>query len=163
MKYLLTDASISKDGIYRYLLVRQWNTKRRGWCAFIGLNPSTADASQDDPTIRRCVGFADDWGYGTLLMVNLFAFRATQPEVMMACDPVDPIGPENNEYLRDVMRRSGIVIAAWGTDGGYRRRDAAVKALLRPLGKLYHLGLTKDGHPRHPLYLKKDLKPIPWG
>lgn len=141
---------------YRYTLWREW-LGGDGYAMFIGLNPSTADETRDDPTIRRCIGFAQSWGYRSLLMTNLFAFRATYPADMMAA--ADPIGPENDSWLRTSAADAGVVVAAWGTLGTHRGRDAAVRAMLR---NLRVLRLTKDGHPQHPLYLPKTLTPQEW-
>jgi hypothetical protein len=125
---------------------------------FIGLNPSTADETVDDPTIRRCLSFAKAWGYDGMSMANLFAFRATDPAVMLS-EP-EPIGSENDTYLLNMARRAGIVIAAWGTQGGHLGRDASVRKMIP---NLHYLRLTKDGHPGHPLYLPGDLEPMLWG
>jgi len=122
---------------------------------FIGLNPSTADEKTDDPTIRRCIGFASDWGYGGLCMTNLFALRATDPHVMMKHS--EPVGFENDKYVLELSKQAGIVIAAWGTKGVFQHRDETVCAMV---ANLKCLGLTKAGHPRHPLYLPKDVKPM---
>jgi len=124
---------------------------------FIGLNPSTADETTDDPTIRRCVGFARAWGYDALCMVNLFAYRATNPADMEK--DVEPIGTYNDYTLKKLASGAGIVIAAWGAHGTHLGRDAQVRALLPTL---HYLRLTKDGHPGHPLYLPSNLRPIPW-
>lgn len=161
-EYINKDAYISDDGKYRYTLSRQWKLvpfmKLKYNCTFIGLNPSTADAMKDDTTIRRCVNYAKDWGYESLLMVNLFAFRARQPQVMMAA--YDPIGPENDRILLEAERNSAIVIAAWGARGTYMNRDLRVREMFK--GKLHVLKLTANGIPAHPLYLKKNLRPVPW-
>jgi hypothetical protein len=124
--------------------------------AFIGLNPSTADETNDDPTIRRCIGYAKAWGCDGLLMLNLFAFRATDPKMMQAAD--DPVGPENDAALRQASGAE-IVIAAWGVGGTFKGRDKVVRELVPAL---QYLRLTKDGHPAHPLYLPKNLTPQPW-
>jgi hypothetical protein len=153
-QYLFSDARISRCGKYRYLLRRQWSVTE-GICVFVGLNPSTADAEKDDPTIRRCVGFAKDLGYGSMWMVNLFAYRATSPKEMMRA--LDPIGPGNNDTLRSVAG-SHMIIAAWGTHGTYMERDKQVKSILH--GRLHTLRETQGGHPAHPLYLPKHLKPV---
>ena len=151
---------------YRYTLWREWGcdlfegdgvNRDRGYAMFIGLNPSTADETKDDPTIRRCIGFARDWGYGALCMTNLFAFRATQPDDMKAAS--DPTGPDNDFWLQAAGVNAGVIIAAWGVHGIYRNRAQAVTQLLSGEYQLHHLGLTKDGHPKHPLYLPKSLKP----
>jgi hypothetical protein len=123
---------------------------------FIGLNPSTADETQDDPTVRRCMGFALSWGYGGLLMTNLFAYRSTDPALMKAHP--EPIGPKNNSYLELLSHQAGIVVAAWGIHGTFEDRDKEVLPLLK---RPHYLALTKDSIPRHPLYLRADTKPQP--
>ena len=125
------------------------------YAVFIGLNPSTADEVEDDPTIRRCVDYAKRWGYGALCMVNLFAYRETDPNVMKA--QVRPVGADNDRWLLACAKDAGIVVAAWGTHGTHLQRDQAVKQLL--VGKLSCLGQTKGGHPKHPLFIKADVKP----
>lgn len=139
---------------YRYTLWREW-IGGEGYAMFVGLNPSTADETQDDPTIRRCIAFAKAWGYSGLCMTNLFAYRATLPENMKAA--ADPVGPENDAHLMAMADSAGVIVAAWGVHGAHQGRDAAV---LRLLPDLYCLALTKDGHPGHPLYLPKTLRPI---
>lgn len=143
---------------YRYSLFRQWSMAHGGFAAFIGLNPSTADETNDDPTIRRCVGFAKAWGFDALVMLNLFAFRATDPDEMRRAD--DPVGPENDEWIAKSVNGAGIIVAAWGTHGAFR--PARVKAVRALVPTLYHLGLSKDGHPKHPLYLKASTVPKEW-
>jgi len=156
-----TSAVISDCGKYRYSLGRIWGDLEapdsKGYAMFIGLNPSTADATLDDPTIRRCVGFAKDWGYDGLQMANLFAFRATDPKVMLKA--VDPIGPDNDLALTTLAMGSAVVVAAWGTHGVYMGRDIQVKEMFP---NLHYLKLTVAGHPSHPLYLPKTLTPIPY-
>lgn len=141
---------------YRYVLRRAWNSDLPE-CMFIGLNPSTADETLDDPTIRRCIRYAFDWGYGGLLMTNLFAYRATDPNIMKAA--ADPVGAENNAYIKGYAIECGVVVAAWGTDGIHMNRASEVRQLLP---QLHYLRLTKDGHPGHPLYLPKTLTPQLW-
>lgn len=146
-----TAATISECGTYRYDLQRWWDDSLRA-CVFVMLNPSTADASRDDPTIKRCVGFAKAWGFGGLAVVNLFAFRATSPDDMKAA--ADPVGPDNDRHIRRWAEQAGGVVAAWGTHGVHRGRDREVRALLGRVGvSVSHLGLTNGGHPKHPLYL----------
>lgn len=123
----------------------------------VGLNPSTADETDDDPTIRRCIAFAGAWGFGGLLMTNLFAYRATQTAELLA--QADPIGPENDRHLAEGARTSAVVVAAWGTLGNHLGRDALVRSMLP---RLHYLRLTKDGHPAHPLYLPAGLEPVVW-
>lgn len=149
-------ADLSSCRTYRYALWRIWGGTA-GYAMFVGLNPSTADETEDDPTIRRCIAFARSWGYSGLCMTNLFAFRATQPADMRAA--ADPVGPDNDDWLRDAGSAAAVVVAAWGCHGVHQGRDAIVRALLP---RLHYLRLTKDGHPGHPLYLPKTLRPVPW-
>lgn len=150
------EASFSPCRTWRYGLSRVWDSRKQV-VMFIGLNPSSADETQDDPTIRRCIRYAYDWGYGGLVMMNLFAFRATDPQDMKAA--AAPVGPENNKRLLEISkhRAVGIVIAGWGAHGAFLDREKTIKELIQPL---HCLSITKDGHPGHPLYLKKDLKPV---
>ena len=137
------------------MLWREW-IGGDGYAMFVGLNPSTADETMDDPTVRRCINFAKAWGYGALCMTNIFAFRATDPADMKAA--IDPVGPDNDKTLLEMARSAGVVIAAWGVHGAYLERSAKVHHMLGPL---HCLALTKEGHPGHPLYLPKDLMPRP--
>lgn len=148
-------ADISPCGRYRYTLWRKWGPG--GTVQFVGLNPSTADATLDDPTIRRCIGFARAWGFGGLMMTNLFAWRATDPRDMKAA--ADPVGPDNNGTLSAAYLNASLTVAAWGAHGTYLGRDAVVR---RMLPRLHYLRLTKDGHPGHPLYLPASLRPVEW-
>jgi hypothetical protein len=144
---------------FRYRLWRTWAAGPR--VVFIGLNPSTADATADDPTVRRCVGFAKAWGFGGVDVVNLFAYRATEPRVLKRA--ADPIGPDNDDHLLEVARDSGRVVAAWGVHGSHRIRDDSVLELLRAAGvKVSCLSRTQAGHPRHPLYAKASLRCRPF-
>ncbi len=142
---------ISKCGQYRYLLTRKTKCPLR-WikkCTFIMLNPSIADANIDDPTIRRCMTFAEREGCTDLSVVNLFALRSTDPDALSEHE--DPIGPENYKYLIQAIESSNLVIAAWGS------HDMANCSLAKELSKLEGfkcLGKTKNGSPRHPLYVK---------
>lgn len=145
-------AKFSPDRVYRYRLWRFWD-KRKGLVLFIGLNPSTADENVDDPTIRRCIGFAMDWGYGGLLFGNIFAYRNTYPEQLKTCD-VDPVGVENDEELYAMNSEAKITILAWGNGGLYKGRGNIVSYEMFP--NAYSLGYTKQGQPKHPLYLPKD-------
>ena len=155
---LRTGAVISPCRKYRYALWRMWgDVVRSGYVMFVGLNPSTADETVDDPTIRRCVGFAKSWGYAGLVMTNLFAFRTTDPALMKRVG--DPIGPENDRYLQAQDGYRALVVAAWGTYGAHRNRDLEVANMLHPM---FCLAVTKDGHPAHPLYLAKHLRPAPF-
>ena len=143
---------------YRYSLTREWDSSKEK-ILFLLLNPSTADAEHDDPTIRRCTNYAKLWGYGGLYIGNIFAFRATEPTVMRKQS--DPIGPLNNGFILMLHKQAAITVAGWGSNGSFLNREAYIKRLLK--SNIYYLKLTKDGHPGHPLYLKKDLKPIKYG
>ena len=150
-------AEFSSDRKYRYVLRRIWNRKK-GHVLFVCLNPSTADENVDDPTIRRCIRFAESWGLGGMVMVNLFAYRATNPKEMLAHS--DPVGTSNVLYWEREHKAANVTIAAWGVHGAHMRMD---KEFMRYVGGNVHcLALTKTGHPRHPLYLKKGLEPIPF-
>ena len=155
------DALISDCGNYRYWLKRpcEFEHPERGTALFVMLNPSTADADIDDPTIRRCRGFAKRWGCNGLVVANLYALRATSPKDLSAAS--DPIGPENNWRLRGILREYETVVCAWGANARKDRVDWFVKQLA-PLNSLMCLGTTKSGAPRHPLYIKADQKLIPW-
>jgi hypothetical protein len=141
-------AHFSRCGRYRYALWRTWDAQLPTML-FIGLNPSTADAIEDDPTIRRCIRFAQDRGYGRLVVANLFARRTSKPAVLRKKS--NPIGRHNNRWLLRLAAKSDICVAAWGNSGRYLGRDAEVIALL---GHLQCLGLTTAGAPRHPLYVR---------
>jgi hypothetical protein len=145
------DAVLSTCGFYRYQLRRTWSTARPP-AVFIMLNPSTADASQDDPTIRRCIGFARAWGYGGIVVVNLFAWRATDPSQLLLAPGA--VGPDNDYYIRQALEQAGIVVAAWGSHSFATSRIPAVHQLVLESGnRMLCLGTTKEGHPRHPLYV----------
>ncbi len=154
--------AMSPCGIYRYTWwPRDFCDHQPGkFVQFIGLNPSTADESRSDPTVRRCMQYARDWGYAGLCMTNLFAFRATDPADMKRA--ASPVGPENDERLSGIAAVAGIVIGAWGTHGGHLGRDREVVRLLSGVCQLHYLRKTQAGFPGHPLYLPKSLTPIAW-
>jgi len=135
-------------GPYRYSLWRIWD-EQLPRALFVLLNPSTADAQQDDPTLRRCLGFACLEGCGSLEIVNLFAYRATQPTQLKMIS--DPIGDENDQYIAAAAQQATLIILGWGVYGSYLARDRAILHLLSS-SQLYCLGLTAKGHPKHPLY-----------
>ncbi|MCJ8340458.1 MAG: DUF1643 domain-containing protein [Pseudomonadales bacterium] len=139
---------------YRYVLWRTWD-ETLPLVMIIGLNPSTADAVNNDPTITRCINFAKTWGYGGLCMTNLFAYRATDPKVMKA--QTEPIGVDNDFWLKKLAEDADKVIAAWGNNGSYLNRSASVSNMF---GNLYCIGVNKSGEPEHPLYIKADRRPI---
>lgn len=149
-----SSAVFSKDRIYRYELWRKYDNNLP-FCMFIALNPSTATETEDDPTVRRCIQYSKDWRYGGLCMTNIFAFRATNPKDMMKFN--EPIGPENNETLKRLSEKAGIIVAAWGKEGTFMNRGQEIIDLIP---NLYCLKKNKDGSPSHPLYLKKDLLPF---
>lgn len=154
------DACFSACGRYRWSLSRAWDADlRKPWIAFIMLNPSTADAEQDDPTIRRCVAFAKAWGFAGLSVRNLFAYRATQPVELLEAD--DPVGSENDAAITGLIGVRSPIVAAWGTGGGLRNRQQRVIDMFTSRGvALKCLGKTKDGFPRHPLYVPADAQLI---
>lgn len=141
---------------YRYALWRTWNPDQPR-VAFIMLNPSTADATHNDPTIRRCLGFAQAWGYGALDVLNLFAYRTPHPHLLRQA--TDPIGAENDRHLLAVAHRVQTLIFAWGNQGDFQNRQHTVIQLFQPFNH-YCLGKTRLGHPCHPLYLKKTAQLI---
>lgn len=160
MTYKLeTSAVLSEDGVYRYKLLRRWG--RGPTIYWIMLNPSTADASLDDPTIRRCRGYSELWGYGGMEVFNLFAFRATHPvELLVASDPV---GPMNDHYLAQIPVKDSRIIVAWGNYGHlFPDRVNRVWWVLGGFGEIECLGFTKNGQPRHPLMLSYSVKPQSW-
>lgn len=140
-------ATLSADRRYRYLLTRQWGSGPRA--LFVGLNPSTADAGTDDPTTRRIVGFAQSAGCGSMALVNLYAWRSTSPSVLRQV--TDPIGPDNDQWIAHALSAADIVVIAWGTHAGVARAAAVIHLLAH--STIWCLGRTKDGHPRHPLYV----------
>lgn len=139
-------------GEYRYTLTRIWD-RALPMITFVLLNPSTADSGQLDPTLRRCVRFAKREEYGGMVILNLYAFRTKDPKVMMAA--TDPVGPDNDRMLADV---TGTVVAGWGTNAD----PARVARALTLLPRLHALGVTKDGHPQHPLYVSANAPLIEW-
>lgn len=144
-------------GAYRYTLWRIWD-EQSPRALFVLLNPSTADAEQDDPTLRRCLGFARREGCGSLEIVNLFAYRTTQPALLKMIS--DPIGVENDQHIAAAAQRANIIVLGWGTHGTYRARDREVLQLLTAY-PLYCLELTKNGYPKHPLYCAYQPL-VPW-
>lgn len=149
-------ARISECGRYRYSLERLW-TSANPLITWIMLNPSTADADKDDPTIRRCMDFSRSWGFAGMVVVNLFAWRATDPADMKRA--VHPVGPANDAEIMYFARNSEAIVAAWGTHGAYQERGKRVLAMLDGF-RVSALGLTSGGFPLHPLYVPKAAKRI---
>lgn len=145
---------------YRYALTRTWEPEGKR-VLFIMLNPSKATEVQNDPTVERCERRARALGFGAFRVTNIFAWRETDPRKMRKAP--DPIGPENDRIIREGVDWADQVIAAWGTHGAHINRGPDVARLLRQAGKpLYSLGLTKDGHPKHPLYISYAQLPLRW-
>jgi hypothetical protein len=154
MTYTHRGAVFSPCERYRYSLTRMWG-EVMPWrtVTFVGLNPSTADAEVDDPTIRRCVGFAMRWGFTRLFMANLHAFRSTDPKGLLRVG--DPVGPGNFNAVQRMLLQSELVVCAWGAN--HLHADAEkLASWVRSRAEAHHLGLTKGGSPKHPLYLRAD-------
>lgn len=150
-------AEFSKCDLYRYTLSRIWNPKLLV-LVFILLNPSTATHELNDPTITRCIERAQRMGYGGVSVLNLFAWRATDPNDMKAAG--EPIGMYNDQVILEVASGAGMVICGWGKHGAHKQRDAHVLAMLRERGiEAWALAFNKDGSPRHPLYVGYDVEP----
>lgn len=146
--------------LYRYTLSRVWDAHAKR-VSFVMLNPSTATEVQNDPTVERCERRARALGFGAFQVTNIFAWRATDPRDMRAA--VDPIGPANDQHILDAAHWADTVIAAWGTHGAHRERGPQVAAMLQQANvPLYHLGLSKAGHPKHPLYIAYSVQPNLW-
>ncbi len=145
---------------YRYVLWRTWDPAAPR-CCWIMLNPSTATEYQLDATNRRCVRFSKEWGYGGMDVLNIHAWRSTDPKKLYQVD--DPTGPDNDRWIVHVASRAAFVVVAWGIHGRYLDRDRAVMALLSAHGiGVYALGHTMDGFPKHPLYLPATAGPRPY-
>lgn len=159
-------AVISMCGRYRYALNRRWANGNT--VLFIMLNPSTADAKVNDATIRRCIGFAKRWGYSSLAVGNLFAFRATDPKELAAVELLRAqVGPMNDDALKTLMGEADRIVVAWGSNklrGAVKKRVEVLLRLAREEGQrtLFSVGTTRDGSPRHPLYVRADAEPREW-
>jgi hypothetical protein len=153
---IICAAEFSQCRLWRYSLRRTW--AMAGHMIFIGLNPSTADELTDDATVCRCIGFARAWGYGGLFMLNIFAWRDTDPKRMMAAP--DPVGPDNDKIILQYTALGGATVVAWGNGGAFMNRGHNVTELIRANQglALSCLGTTKAGHPKHPLYLPANAK-----
>ena len=145
---------------FRYALTRHWDRAGKR-VTFVMLNPSTATEMQNDPTVERCERRARAMGYGAFQVVNIFAFRATDPANMRRA--ADPIGPDNDHAIHSAAQWADDIICAWGSHGAHLGRGALVESQLRADGfALHHLGLTKGGAPKHPLYISYNVQPIGW-
>jgi hypothetical protein len=154
---LITGAIIDPTEQYRYSLWRIWDESAPRM-AFMMFNPSTADEQYDDQTIKRCIGFAKGWGFGSLEVINLFAYRATDPKELKQVN--NPVGPDNDSHILEAIERVDRVVLAWGTNGVYQKRNEKVLRLLSGYENLYALELTKASHPKHPLFVRADIAPI---
>lgn len=158
-----TSAVLSECGKYRYSLTRVWDDNKPR-VLFIMLNPSTADAEKDDPTIRRCIGFAKDWGYGGIYVVNLFSLRATNPKDLLTAPFV--VGVENEKWFRRMSSLANLVVCAWGNSSIVNKFQKRLDHTWKPLSwiskPLHYIELSNDGTPKHPLYLLKHLTPKPY-
>lgn len=164
-------ADISPDGLYRYTLWRRWGAGPIA--CFVMLNPSTADATEDDPTIRKCMGFARRWGMGGIRVANLFAYRTPYPRELAQAHArgIDVVGPGNDVILRAHMETAARFVVAWGpaaSAGAAVRRMMAVRAAAvieqaeQAAAELHCLGRAADGSPRHPLMLRYATEIEPW-
>lgn len=165
-KHSATDGTRSKAvysdcELYRYDLTRSWGDDPMNRIVFIGLNPSTATEVQNDPTVARCIRYAQDWGYDAMTMLNAFAYRSTDPAKLRRV--ADPVGKATDQYIRRLTGEARLVLLCWGTHAVHLNREAILlEKLLRWDRPLYCLKLTQAGHPSHPLYLRKDLQPLPF-
>jgi len=149
------EATFSPCRRYRYALWRRWGEGDQ--VLFVMLNPSTADERTDDPTLRRCVAFARSWGYGALAVGNLFGYRTSRPAELHSV--ADPVGTDNDDWVRRLASGSALVVAAWGNRGRLWGRSVAGREMVSPC---HMLGLTRQGEPRHPLYMPAGARPVPW-
>ncbi len=155
----LCGAIFDPSGLYRYSLWRTWSPYHTR-VAFILLNPSTADEHQNDPTIRRCISFARAWNFGAIEVVNLFAYRATDYRELFKAN--EPIGTENDRYLIQAVERCSTIVLGWGARGTFLTRDRQVmSSILDGRQDIYSLGITKNGQPRHPLYINGNAPLVP--
>ncbi|HEY8613412.1 MAG TPA: DUF1643 domain-containing protein [Roseomonas sp.] len=162
---VVSRAEFSADGRYRTVLERRWDGLpfgSPGVCAWIMMNPSTADENVDDPTVRRARDFTRRWGFGAMVVLNAFALRATRPAMLLESD--DPVGPGNDAAIADWAARADRVVVAWGLPPKkLRGRALELAAILARAGaKPMALKVTADGQPGHPLYIAGDTEPKPW-
>ena len=147
-------AEFSRGKLWRYALWREWARPTLDTTiAFIGLNPSTADATTNDPTVTRCINFAKQWGFARMLMLNAYALRSTDPKGLWQA--ADPIGPDNDAALKRYASQAALHVVCWGVNCRSDRERAVLEVLSRPV---YCLGTTSFGRPKHPLYLKNETQ-----
>ena len=164
--HLFTDELVASRTIFnsarthRYTLYRHWGLGS-DYCAFIGMNPSGADVLHDDRTVAKCCRLAKRWGYDSLYMLNAFALRSTKPEELY--EAADPIGPDNDLYIREIASKAALVVVAWGKPARHLNRDQQVAALLQQAcapNRVKCFALNNDGTAKHPLYVKEDSELI---
>ncbi len=157
---MIKNAVFDKNRIYRYMLSRQWGKSNDNFINFVLLNPSTADEKIDDPTIKACIKFAQNLKFGGLYVTNLFAYRTKSPKKLK--ESKNPIGEENNKYIKKYAHKSKSVVVAWGNHGNFLNRDREVLKILSEIKPPHCLEITKLGSPKHPLYIKRTAKPFPF-
>lgn len=162
----ISSAILSECGRYRYLLTRTWDSQKAP-VTFLMVNPSKADASINDNSIKKCMTYARFWGAGGIVVVNLFAYRSTEPTKLRRIEHPESepkLRALNDWHILQAVQKSQVTIAAWGLNGTFKDRDVEVKQLIKEKANrsLHYLKLSKDGHPCHPLYLPADLKPKLW-
>lgn len=150
------DACLSPCRLYRYALWRTWDESKKK-VMFIGLNPSTADETVDDRTVGRCISYATQWGYGGIIMTNLFAFRASKPTEMMRAE--NPIGEMNDYYLKRLAVDAALIVGMWGNSGTFLNRSEEVVAMFL---NLHCIRVTSGGQPHHTRGLPDGLKAVPY-
>lgn len=150
-------ALFDADREYRYSLFRVWDVEKPS-LLWVMLNPSTADEEELDPTLRRCKDYSERWGYGKMVVGNLFALRATDPSELYDHD--NPIGPDNDEILGNLAEDADLIMVGWGAHGDHQDRDQAVLDILTEHGRPHCLSWTQDGQPVHPLYQPKNREPV---
>ena len=154
---MIRKAFISEDKLYRYLLYRRWS--RGGELLWVMLNPSTADAEEDDATTRRCIALSSGWGFGAAVIVNLFGYISTDPKKLNSIN--DPVGPDNNSVLLDRLKKNNDCMVAWGSRPEIDLFQSRVKEISKHLpNTVMCLGLTKQNYPRHPLRVSSSTKPV---
>ena len=153
---MIKDATLDKERKYRYVLKRQWSKHNYKFINFVLLNPSTANETTDDPTIKACIKFAQNLGYDGFYVTNLFAFRTKSPRVLKQTK--NPIGNKNNEYIKKYALKSKLVVIAWGNHGNFLNRENEVLKILSKIKTLHCFATTKSGSPKHPLYINRNTK-----
>lgn len=155
---MIKNAVLDKDRIYRYMLERQWGDSNDNFINFVLLNPSTADEKIDDPTIKACIKFAQNLKFNGMYITNLFAYRTKSPRKLK--ESRNPIGNENDKYIKEYAHKSKLVVVAWGNHGNFLNRNSEVLKILSEIKPPHCLAITNQGSPKHPLYIKRDTKPF---